>query len=114
MSVVAELPLARRRVPAAVRRKRFLIAVANHSFLIAAAIAFLAPLVFIATTALMTNQQALSTHLWPSPFRWSNFREVFTQAPILRWTLNTFLYSALATIGLLLASVPVAYALARP
>jgi multiple sugar transport system permease protein len=100
-------------VPAAVRRRRFLVAVANHSFLIAAAIAFLAPLVFIATTALMTNQQALSTHLWPSPFRWSNFRDVFTQAPIWRWTLNTFLYSTLATIGLLLASVPVAYALAR-
>jgi multiple sugar transport system permease protein len=96
-----------------VRRRRFLIAVANHSFLIAAAIAFLAPLVFIVTTALMTNQQALSTHLWPSPFRWSNFRDVFTQAPIWRWTLNTFLYSALATIGLLLASIPVAYALAR-
>ena len=113
MSVAADLPFARRRLPAAVRRRRLLVAVANHSFLIAAAIAFLAPLVFIATTALMTNQQALSTHLWPSPFRWSNFKDVFTQAPIWRWTLNTFLYSTLATIGLLLASVPVAYALAR-
>ena len=48
-------------MPAAVRRKRFLLAVANHAVLIAAAIAFLAPFVFIALTALMTNDQALSS-----------------------------------------------------
>ncbi|HEY1369317.1 MAG TPA: carbohydrate ABC transporter permease [Gaiellaceae bacterium] len=109
----AELPLVRRRVPAAVRRRRMLVSVANHSLLIAAAIAFLAPFAFIVLTALMTNQQALSTDLWPHPFRWSNFRDVFDQAPILRWTFNTMLYSVLATIGLLLSSIPVAYALAR-
>ena len=44
----------------AVRRRRFLLAVANHSLLIALAIAFLAPFVFIALTALMTTNQALS------------------------------------------------------
>src|SRR5262245_35270751 len=109
----AELPLARRRVPAAVRRRRLLVSVANHSLLIAAAIAFLAPFLFIVLTALMTNQQALSTDLWPHPFRWANFRDVFDQAPLLRWTFNTMLYSLLATIGLLLSSIPVAYALAR-
>ena len=53
-----------------VRRKRFLLAVANHSVLIAAAIAFLAPFLFIMLTALMTNDQALSARLWPHPFRW--------------------------------------------
>jgi multiple sugar transport system permease protein len=90
-----------------------LVGVANHSLLIAAAIAFLAPFLFIVLTALMTNQQALSTDLWPHPFRWSNFRDVFDQAPLLRWTFNTMLYSVLATIGLLLSSIPVAYALAR-
>jgi multiple sugar transport system permease protein len=109
----AEFPLVRRRVPAAVRRRRMLVGVANHSLLIAAAIAFLAPFLFIVLTALMTNQQALSTDLWPHPFRWSNFRDVFDQAPLLRWTFNTMLYSVLATIGLLLSSIPVAYALAR-
>ena len=39
----------------AVRRQRFLISVAEHSLLIAAAIAFLAPVVFITLTALMTT-----------------------------------------------------------
>jgi multiple sugar transport system permease protein len=103
----------RRRPPAAVRRKRFLVAVAQHSVLIAAAIAFLAPFVFIVLTSLMTTDQALSANLWPHPFRLQNFADVFTKAPLWRWTLNTMLYSVLATIGVLVSSVPVAYALAR-
>ncbi|MCW2975952.1 MAG: carbohydrate transporter permease [Actinomycetia bacterium] len=112
MSAVAA-PLERRRPPRAVRRRRFLIAVADHSLLIAAAAAFLAPVVFIALTALMTNDQALSAHLWPHPFRWSNFKEAISTAPLLRWTLNTLIYAALATIGILVSSIPVAYALAK-
>ena len=106
-------PLVRRRPPARVRRKRLLIAVANHSVLIAAGIAFLAPFVFIALTALMTNEQALSSRIWPHPFAWHNFVDVFTKAPLWRWTLNTLLYSVLATLGVVVSSVPVAYALAR-
>jgi multiple sugar transport system permease protein len=106
-------PLVRRRPPARVRRKRLLLAVANHSILIAASIAFLAPFAFIALTALMTNNQALSSNLWPHPFAWHNFVDVFTKAPLWHWTLNTLEYSVLATLGVVLSSVPVAYALAR-
>jgi multiple sugar transport system permease protein len=105
--------LVRRRPPAAVRRRLFLLAVARHSVLIAVAIAFLAPFVFIVLTSLMTTNQALSSSLWPHPFRLQNFADVFTKAPLWRWTLNTMLYSVLATIGVLVSSVPVAYALAR-
>jgi len=103
----------KRKPPASVRRRRFLVAVANHSLLIAASIAFLAPFLFVTLTALMTDNQALSAALWPHPFRWSNFLDVFHKAPLFRWTLNTMLYSGLATLGLLLSSIPVAYALAR-
>ena len=109
----AVAPLQRRRPSPQVRRRRFLISVADHSLLIAAAAAFLAPVVFIALTALMTNDQALSAHLWPHPFRWSNFKEAITTAPLLRWTLNTLIYAVLATIGILISSIPVAYALAK-
>jgi multiple sugar transport system permease protein len=112
-SVPISAALVRRKPPLAVRRKRFLLSVANHSLLIAAAAMFLLPFVFIALTALMTNQQALSSDLWPHPFRWSNFTDVFAKAPIWRWTLNTMMYSTLATIGVLVSSIPVAYALAR-
>jgi multiple sugar transport system permease protein len=103
----------RRRPPAAVRHRRMLALVANHCVLIAAAIAFLAPFVFIALTSLMSNDQALSSHLWPHPFRLHNFVDIFSKAPLLRWTFNTLVYSILATLGVLVSSVPVAYALAR-
>jgi multiple sugar transport system permease protein len=103
----------RRKPPWSVRRRRFLIGVANHSLLIVAAALFLAPFVFITLTALMTNNQALSPQLWPRPFQWNNFVDVFHQAPLLRWALNTTMYAGLATLGLLLSSIPVAYALAR-
>jgi multiple sugar transport system permease protein len=81
--------------------------------LIVLAIAFLAPFLFIVLTSLMTTNQALSSSLWPHPFRLQNFVDVFTTAPLWRWTLNTMMYSVLATTGLLVSSIPVAYALAR-
>ncbi len=105
--------IVRRKPPADVRRRRFLIAVADHSLLIAGAIIFLAPFVFMILTSLMTNEQALSSNLWPHPFQWSNFTEVFHKAPMWRYALNTMVYAGLATLGLLVSSIPVAYALAR-
>jgi multiple sugar transport system permease protein len=111
--VAAPSAPARREVPRSVRRKRFLVAVADHSLLIAAAIAFVFPILFMVLTALMTSDQALSTKLWPEPFQWSNFSTVFEKAPMLRYGLNTLIYSGLATLFMLISSVPVAYALAR-
>jgi len=90
-----------------------LLLVAQHSITIALAIAFLVPFVFITLTALMTDEQALSPRLWPSPFRWSNFHDVFANTALLRYAGNTLLYAGLSTVGVLLSSVPVAYALAR-
>ena len=107
---LAARSLVRRRPPRAVRRRRFLIAVADHCLLIAFAAAFLLPVVFIALTSLMTNDQALSSKLWPEPFQWSNYTEVFSSSPLWRWALNSFIYASLATIGLLISSIPVAYA----
>jgi multiple sugar transport system permease protein len=110
---LAARSLTRRRPPSAVRRRRFLIAVADHCLLIAFAAAFLLPVVFIALTSLMTDDQALSPKLWPEPFQWSNYTEVFSSSPLWRWALNSFIYAGLATIGLLISSIPVAYAFSR-
>jgi multiple sugar transport system permease protein len=106
-------PPAPRRRPRAVRRKRLLVAIADHSLLIAAAIAFVFPIVFMLLTSLMTSDQALSRNLWPEPVQWSNYSEVFDKAPMLRYGLNTLIYSSLATLFMLISSIPVAYALAR-
>ena len=113
-SATVETPaLVRRKPPADVRRRRFLVAVADHSLLIAAAVIFLSPLVFIVLTAFMTNAQALSPNLWPHPFRWHNFVEIFQKAPLWKYALNSLLYGGLATLFLLMSSIPVAYALSR-
>ena len=111
--VPAPAVLERRRAPATVRRRRLLTAVADHAILIAAAIAFLAPVAVMLLTALMTSDQTLSSRLWPHPFRWSNFADVFAKAPFWRYTANTMLYAGLSTIGVVVSSVPVAYALSR-
>jgi multiple sugar transport system permease protein len=96
-----------------VRRQQFLYGVGRYSLVIAGAVIFLAPLVFIALTSLMTDAQALSPRWWPHPFQWSNYSRIFEQTDVPRYMFNTMLYAVLATAGLLLSSIPVAYALAR-
>jgi multiple sugar transport system permease protein len=85
----------------------------NHTLALVLAAFFLTPFFFIVATALMSKRQALSSDLWPSPFVWSNFSEVSTLFPIVRYALNTLLYAGLSTIGVVVSSVPVAYALSR-
>jgi multiple sugar transport system permease protein len=104
---------ARTAKPRSPRRTRRLTWIAEHSILIVLAIMFISPFVFMLLTALMTNDQALSTKLWPQPFRFSNLTDVFAKAPLWRYTANTMVYAALSTIGVLVSSVPVAYALSR-
>ena len=106
-------PRVARRPPRSVRRKKLLITIADHSILIVLAIMFLAPFVFIVMTSLMTTDQALSTRLWPDPLHLKNYSDVFDAAPILTYGLNSFIYAGLATVGVIVSSVPVAYALAR-
>jgi multiple sugar transport system permease protein len=97
--------------PRAHRRRRLLVSIAEHSLLIVLAICFLAPFVFILLTSLMSNQQALSSDLWPHPFEPENFLKVFREEPVARYAFNSFTYASLATIGMLVSSIPAAYAL---
>ncbi|WP_055483734.1 carbohydrate ABC transporter permease [Sphaerimonospora mesophila] len=106
-------PTAGTATAAAVRWRRALLWIAHHSLAIALSIMFLGPLVFITLTALMDDDQALTSQLWPRTWNWDNFAEIFEKAPLLTWIGNTIMYSGLATVFMLLSSVPVAYALAR-
>jgi len=102
-----------RAIPVEERRRRLLMAVANHSIAIVISAVFVLPFFFILVTALMTQQQALTTHLWPHPFQWGNFAKVFSEIPLIRYTYSTLVYAVLATIGVVASSIPVAYALSR-
>jgi multiple sugar transport system permease protein len=107
MSIVA------RPLPVAERRRRMLSSVATHSMLIVTSLMFLLPFVFIVTTALMTDDQSLTRAIWPRPFQWGNFANVFERIDLLRFTLNTTLIAGLSTVGVVVSCVPVAYALSR-
>jgi multiple sugar transport system permease protein len=102
-----------RALPPDVRRKRFLMSVGNHAILIAIGAIFLIPFVFVILTSLMTSDQALSTQMWPRPFAWGNYAEVFRRIPVVRYTTNTMIIATLSTLGVIVSSVPVAYALSR-
>ncbi|MGH3240302.1 MAG: carbohydrate ABC transporter permease [Spirillospora sp.] len=94
------------------RGRRVLLWVAVHATAVAVALMFLAPLLFIALTAVMSDRQALSDDLWPRDWQFGNFVEVFS-GDMVRWTINSTVYAGLSTVFMLVSSVPVAYALAR-
>jgi multiple sugar transport system permease protein len=100
-------------VPEDIRRRRFLMMVARHAGLIAVAVMFVAPFVFIFFTALMTESQAVTPSFWPRPFQWSNFAEVFDRIPLISYAWNTTQIAVGSTIGVLVSCIPVAYALSR-
>jgi multiple sugar transport system permease protein len=97
------------------RRRQFLNTVGSHAVLIAVSAVFFIPMVFILLTSVMTDAQANTPALWPNPFRFANFTDIFTvtQVPFLQYTLNTLLVAGLSTAGVVVSSIPVAYALSR-
>ena len=95
------------------RRRRILFGIANHSVLVAMSAVFLMPLFLIVVISLMDFQQASRRALWPHPFIWHNYLEVFQAVPFLHWTLNTLFVSVLTMIGTVVSSVPPAYVLSR-
>ncbi|GHS86063.1 carbohydrate ABC transporter permease [Cellulomonas hominis] len=95
------------------RRRSALVFVADHTVFVALAAAFLAPLVFIVLTSLMSAQQAGTAFSWPTEWHWDNFTQVFDKLPMLKYFGNSFIYGILATLFMLASSVPAAYALAR-
>ncbi|MEV4065953.1 carbohydrate ABC transporter permease [Nonomuraea dietziae] len=116
MSTTLTAPRRSRALPApatGARRRRVLHWIATHAIAVALAIMFAGPVVLVGLTALMTDEQALTTNLWPESWNWSNFADVFAKSHLLTWTLNTLMYAGLGTLFMLVSSIPVAYALAR-
>jgi multiple sugar transport system permease protein len=103
----------RRPRPAGVRRHRFFMTIANHAVLIGVSLIFMVPVIFMLLTAVMTDQQALSSKLIPNPVVLKNFWTVFQQIDLARYTWNTFLYAGLSTVGVVVSCIPVAYAFSR-
>ena len=84
------------------RRKRdvggFLGWVATHSLGLALGLMFATPVVFVFLTAVMSDDQAFTSDLWPRSGTGSNFIEVFDKAPLFQYLVNSLTYSLLATL----------------
>ena len=91
----------------------FLNWVATHALGLALGLMFATPVVFVFLTAVMSDDQAFTANLWPTEWHWENFVEVFDKAPLFQYLVNSLTYSLLATLGMLLSSIPAAYALAK-
>lgn len=94
-------------------RRRLLEGVARHSVAIGLVAVLLIPLAFVVGTAFMPDRATAGHALVPRTFHWANFRRVIDLFPFWHYLLNSVLYSVLSTIGVLISSTPVAYALAR-
>jgi len=99
--------------PREISYRRVLGTVADHALAIAVALCFLLPFAICIITSVMTQNQTGSNALWPNKWAWHNFADVFTAIPFARDLWNTMLYAGLSTTGVVVSSVPVAYALAR-
>jgi multiple sugar transport system permease protein len=95
------------------RREGVLFFVFRHSVAIAIAVCALAPIVFIVLTSVMSSRQSLTSNYWPTSWHWDNFSYVFQKQSMGRYLLNTIMYAGLATIFMLISSVPAAYALSK-
>jgi multiple sugar transport system permease protein len=102
---------ARRAKP--LRGRKFFAWVGEHVVLVALGVLFLAPVVFVFLTSVMTTNQTLTATLWPDPWTWSNYLDAFRKVPLLQWFGNSAFYAVSSTALMLLSSIPAAYVLSR-
>jgi multiple sugar transport system permease protein len=94
-------------------KRKLLNWIAVHSIALTMGVIFTVPLLFVFLTSVMSDQQALTANMWPTEWHFENFASVFQKAPMLTYLGNSLLYSCVATLGMLLSSIPAAYAMAR-
>ena len=83
--------------------------------LIAAAVLFIAPALWMVSSSLKPDYEIFATPppLWPSTPRWQNYGEALTSLPFGRFAVNTLIIALSTIIGHLLSCSIVAYGFAR-
>lgn len=86
-----------------------------HLALILGASIMLLPFVWMLLTALRTNPEAMAIppRLFPEVWQWRNFIDIFDMLPFGRYYFNTFVSTAVITVGQTFLSAMAAYAFAR-
>src|SRR5579871_1117537 len=77
------------------------------------AVMFIAPLVWMLSTALKDAFHVYDQNWIPNPAAWNNFHDALTSAPFNVYARNTVIITVLSTAGAVLSSSMVAYSFAR-
>lgn len=105
-----EAPIKKARTP-----KEKVLKVLLYVFVICVSLIVLYPYLVMFTTALKTRAEIYSTEgtIFPIDWQWSNFTEVWSKAPLLRYFFNSLIIAGGSTCIAIICGIPAAYALAR-
>jgi multiple sugar transport system permease protein len=89
--------------------------IAWHLVAILLAVVMVGPFLWMISSSLKTGGQIFQfpPRLFPSPAQWANFGAIFTQAPMVRYLVNSILITGLSIIGQLCCCSLAGYAFAR-
>jgi multiple sugar transport system permease protein len=102
-------------IPKAKTPKQKVLKVCLYIFVILMALVILYPYLVMFTTALKSRAEIYSTKgtVFPITWLWSNFTDIWSKAPLLRYFLNSVIVAGGSTLIAILCGIPAAYALAR-
>lgn len=88
--------------------------IALYVFVFVVSIIILYPYLVMFLTALKDKKEMYAIdHILPQVWRWSNFVEIWSAAPVLKYLINSLIIAGGATLLAILCGIPAAYALAR-
>ena len=84
-----------------------------YLFVFVVCIIILYPYFVMFTTAAKSNEEMYGNVLLPSVWQWSNFVDIWTEASVFKYLLNSIIVAGGATFLAILCGIPAAYALSR-
>lgn len=87
--------------------------IALYVFVFVVSIIILYPYVIMFITALKNNDEMYAGTIFPQVWQWSNFTDIWSAAPVLKYLVNSLVIAGGATALAILCGIPAAYALAR-
>jgi multiple sugar transport system permease protein len=102
-------------IPKAKTPKQKVLKVCLYVFVILMSLIILYPYLVMFTTALKSRAEIYATNgtVFPVNWLWSNFTDIWSKAPLLRYFLNSVVVAGGSTLIAILCGIPAAYALAR-
>ena len=85
-----------------------------YAFIVVLCVVILYPYFVMFITALKDKKEMYEIgHILPEVWRWSNFSDIWTAAPVFKYLINSMVIAGGATLLAILCGIPAAYALAR-